>query len=176
MTEALPAWLGAVGAFLGVVIRLSLPFVLMPHFRSIALLLATVLVPGCVTGSRIQSGTVAPASGATLAQVYFWRAKPGKFAEYTRYIRDVAEPIDREAQRAGAFLEVTTYAVEDTTLPWTHLRVFLLRDSTQLAGLGAALSAAGVRLQPDTARRRVQGEYSASLRDRVGATVTQLVR
>jgi len=56
------------------------------------------------------------------------------------------------------------------------MRVFLLRDSTQLAGLSASLSAAGVRLQPDSARRRVQGEYSASLRDRVGATVTQLVR
>lgn len=119
---------------------------------------------------------VTPVSGATLAQVYFWRAKPGKFAEYTRYIRDVAEPIDREAQRAGAFLDVMTYAVEDTTLPWTHMRVFQLRDSTQLAGLGPALSAAGVRLQPDSVRRRLQGEYSASLRDRVGATVTQLVR
>ena len=148
----------------------------MPRIRSVAFLLATLLQLGCATASRTPAVAVSRASDATLAQVYFWRAKPDKFAEYTRYIRDVAEPIDREAQRAGAFLDVMTYAVQDTTVPWTHMRVFLLRDSTQLAGLGPALSAAGVRLQPDSARRRVQGEYSASLRDRVGATVTHLVR
>ena len=113
---------------------------------------------------------------AHLAQVYFWRARPGMLTEYNRYIREVAEPIDREAQRTGAFLAVTTYAASDTTLPWTHMRVFLLRDSAQLRGLGAALSAAGARLEPDSTKRRVQGEYSATLRDRVGGTVMEIVR
>jgi hypothetical protein len=113
---------------------------------------------------------------AGLAQIYFWRAKPGKMDEYTRYIRDVAEPIDREAQRTGAFVSVRTYFANDSTLPWTHMRVFLLRDSAQLRGLSDALTAAGVRLQPDSVRRRQQGEYSATLRDRVGATVAQIVR
>jgi beta-lactamase class A len=116
------------------------------------------------------------ASGATLAQVYFWRARPGKLEEYTRYVRDVAEPIDHEAQRAGAFLSVTTYLASDTTVSWTHMRVFLLRDSTQLRGLSDALTAAGVRVQPDSVKRRQQGEYSATLRDRVGANVVQIVR
>jgi hypothetical protein len=115
-------------------------------------------------------------SDAMLAQVYFWRARPGKLEEYTRYVRDVAEPIDHEAQRAGAFLSVTTYMASDTTLPWTHMRVFLLRDSAQLRGLGDALTAAGARLQPDSVKRRQQGEYSATLRDRVGASVVQIVR
>ena len=95
---------------------------------------------------------------------------------YSRYIREVAEPIDHEAQRGGAFLSVATYVTADTTLPWTHMRVFILRDSAQLRGLGAALSAAGTRLQPDSTKRRLQGEYSATLRDRVGATVTQILR
>ena len=113
---------------------------------------------------------------ATLAQVYFWRARAGKVEEYTRYIRDVAEPIDHEAQRAGAFLSVTTYMANDSTLPWTHMRVFLLRDSAQLRGLGDALTAAGVRVQPDSIKRRQQSEYSASLRDRVGASVLQILR
>ncbi len=136
-----------------------------------------MLTLGCAAASR----SPAPAAGidatkTTLAQIYFWRARPGMFAEYSRYIRDVAEPIDREAQRAGAFVAVTTYAANDTTLPWTHMRVFLLRDSSQLLGLGAALSAAGARLEPDSLRRKQQGEYSATLRDRVGATVTQIVR
>ena len=113
---------------------------------------------------------------AHVAQVYFWRARPGMLAEYNRYIREVAEPIDREAQRTGAFLAVTTYAANDTTLPWTHMRVFLLRDSAQLRGLGAALTAAGVRIEPDSTKRRIQGEYSATLRDRVGGTVMEIVR
>jgi beta-lactamase class A len=113
---------------------------------------------------------------ATLAQVYFWRARPGKIDEYTRYIRDVAEAIDHDAQRTGAFLSVTTFMANDSTLPWTHMRVFMLRDSTQLRGLGDALTAAGARLQPDSVKRRQQSEYSATLRDRVGASVMQIVR
>ncbi len=134
------------------------------------------LLSGCAVATRGGVNTDAAASDATLAQVYLWRARPGKFEEYSRYVRDRAEPIDREAQRAGAFLSVTTFAVNDTTVPWTHMRVFLLRDSAQLRGLSAALAAAGARLEPDSARRRVQGEYSASLRDRVGSTVTQLLK
>jgi GNAT superfamily N-acetyltransferase len=137
-----------------------------------------VLLLGCAAASRgpAPAAGIDAATEATLAQVYFWRARPGMLAEYDRYIRDVAEPIDREAQRAGAFVAVTTYAANDTTLPWTHMRVFLLRDSSQLLGLGAALSAAGARLEPDSLRRKRQSEYSATLRDRVGATVTRIVR
>ena len=56
------------------------------------------------------------------------------------------------------------------------MRVFLLRDSTQLQALGGALTAAGVRMEPDSVKRRQQSEYSASLRDRVGAIVVDLVR
>jgi hypothetical protein len=52
----------------------------------------------------------------------------------------------------------------------------MLRDSTQLRALGDALTAAGARIQPDSVKRREQSEYSASLRDRVGATVVEIVR
>ena len=141
------------------------------------LLAVTLSVSTGCAGARHRGVTAgADASGATLAQIYFWRARPGKFAEYSRYIRERAEPIDREAQRGGAFLDVTTFAVNDTTVPWTHMRVFMLRDSTQLRALSAALTAAGARLEPDSARRRVQAEYSASLRDRVGSSVTTLLK
>ena len=125
------------------------------------------------------STTAAPAPSAgepTLAQIYFWRARPGKLEEYTRYIRDVAAPIDEEARRRGAFISMTTYMASDTLVPWTHMRVFLLRDSTQLRGLSAALAEAGARLQPDSVKRRQQSEYSATLRDRVGALVSPIVR
>jgi hypothetical protein len=143
-------------------------------------LVVTALL-GCATGGATTQGASGPDSGnpvstATLAQIYFWRAKSGKLEEYTRYIRDRAEPIDAEAQRAGAFISVTTYQASDTTVPWTHMRVFLLRDSTQLRGLGEALTAAGARLQPDSVKRREQNEYSATLRDRVGSTVVEIVR
>ena len=142
-------------------------------------LLAVALI-GCATGNAGQRSTSASrdtrANGATLAQIYFWRAKPGRLEEYTRYIRERAEPIDAEAQRSGAFVSVTTYMASDTTVPWTHMRVFALRDSTQLRGLSEALTAAGVRLEPDSVKRRQQSEYSATLRDRVGALVVELVR
>jgi hypothetical protein len=144
------------------------------YMRYLFLVAAALAPVGC---GAFHTSPAAPAeSDATLAQIYFWRAKPGKLDEYTRYVRDVAEPIDLEARRAGAFLSVRTYLANDSTVPWTHMRVFLLRDSAQLRGLSEALTAAGVRLQPDSARRRQQSEYSATLRDRVGATVAQLVR
>lgn len=81
----------------------------------------------------------------------------------------------RGATGSGAFLDVTTFAVNDTAVPWTHTRVFLLRDSAQLQGVSAAFAAARVRLEPDSARRRQTGKYSASLRDQVGSTVTKLL-
>lgn len=144
--------------------------------RTTALAILGALTLGCATGRRSALPGADAAEQATVAQIYFWRARPGLIAEYERYIRDVAEPIDREAHRAGAFISVTTYAASDTTLPWTHMRIFLLRDSVQLRGLGASLSAAGARLEPDSLRRRQQAEYSATLRDRVGGTVTRIVK
>jgi outer membrane biogenesis lipoprotein LolB len=145
--------------------------------KALLVLIATTVLAACATGApRTAAVAPSPADQATLAQIYFWRAKPGKLDEYSRYIRDVAAPIDHEAQRTGAFLSVTTYQASDSTIPWTHMRVFLLRDSAQLRGLSDALTQAGVRLQPDSAKRRMQNDYSASLRDRVGATVVQIVK
>lgn len=144
---------------------------------AIALAGCGTLLSACLASTPAVPSAAVPASAeATLAQIYFWRALPGREAEYTRYVRDVAEPIDREAQRAGAFVDVTTFVASDSTLPWTHMRVFLLRDSTQLDALAAALTAAGARVQPDTAKRRMQSEYSATLRQRVGATVARILK
>ena len=89
--------------------------------RRTAFLLASVLL-GCATAGGPQAYNPAVVADradsiTTLAQIYFWRAKPGKLEEYTRYIREHAEPIDNEARRAGAFLSVTTYMASDTTVP-----------------------------------------------------------
>src|SRR5215831_10776685 len=115
--------------------------------RNVIVILVAFAASAC--GSLHTTRPSPDESGATLAQIYFWRAKPGKLDEYTRYVRDVAEPIDHEAQRTGAFISVRTYLANDSTLAWTHMRVFLLRDSAQLRGLSEALTAAGVRLRPD---------------------------
>jgi hypothetical protein len=131
---------------------------------------------GCAPARASQEASPAAARAAAIARVYYWRAKPGKLADYNRYVRDVAEPIDRDAQRRGAFISVTTYVARDTLSPWTHMRVFLLRDSTQLAALAEALARAGERLEPDSARRRLRGEYAATLRDRVGDTTLDILR
>ena len=132
---------------------------------------------GCAStpaGSAPQ--TMPAAAGGALARIYYWKARPGQFDAYDRYIRDVAEPIDHEAQRQGAFVAVTTFVSRDTASAWTHMRVFVLRDSAQLAGLGAALDAAGMRLEPDSARRRARSEYGATLRDRVGDATVEILR
>ena len=136
-----------------------------------------LLALGACAPARV-SQDASPAAGpaATVARVYYWRAKPGKLADYNRYVREVAEPIDMDAQRRGAFISVTTFVARDTLSPWTHMRVFLLRDSTQLAALADALARAGERLEPDSARRRVRGEYAATLRDRVGDTTLEILR
>jgi hypothetical protein len=146
---------------------------------------ASLLTACAFAAAACSTGTGAPASPApsaavaatgALAQIYYWRAKPGKFDEYTRYIREHAEPIDGEAQRQGAFVSVTTYMTRDTLGPWTHMRVFILRDSLQLQGLSAALSAAGMRLEPDSVKRRQAGEYSSGLRDGAGSATVAILR
>lgn len=136
------------------------------------LLLLTACAPARVSPATAPAVTTAP----TFARVYYWRARPGKLAEYSHYVRDVAEPIDMDAQRRGAFISVTTFVARDTLSPWTHMRVFLLRDSTQLAALADALARAGERLEPDSGRRRVRGEYAATLRDRVGDATLEILR
>ncbi|HEV8364034.1 MAG TPA: hypothetical protein VGQ52_11000 [Gemmatimonadaceae bacterium] len=138
-------------------------------------LLALLTFASC-TQARVSHDTNPAVGPTTLARVYYWRAKPGKLADYNRYVREIAEPIDMEAQRRGAFISVITYVARDTLSPWTHMRVFLLRDSTQLAALADALARAGERLEPDSARRRVRGEYAATLRDRVGDSTLEILR
>jgi hypothetical protein len=136
---------------------------------SSALLLGACAHPGAATTAP------SPATG-TVARIYYWRALPGKLEEYTRYIRDVAERIDGEARRTGAFVSVTTFMSRDPASPWTHMRLFILRDSLQLAGLSTALDEAGKRFEPDSVKRRLRSEYSATLRERAGDATVDILR
>lgn len=149
----------------------------MRSMRALATVLVGPAVAGALACAAAHPSTQAPPAGGegTLARVYYWRAKPGKFFEYTDYITKLAEPIDHEAQRRGAFLSVTTYLSSDTSSTWTHMRVFILKDSAQLAGLSAALDAAGVVVEPDSAKRRARSQYGATLRDAAGSATYRLL-
>jgi len=104
-------------------------------------------------------------SGSTFV-AYYWRAKPGQEQAYSEYIRTIAEPIDEDARRAGAFEEVRTVTpAPGITTDWTHLRIFRLKDAAAADALGAALDAATARIVPDETRRKANSDRSASLRD-----------
>src|SRR4051812_48030075 len=117
------------------------------------------------------------ASGDTAVFVaYYWRAKPGKAAEYNDYIKTTAEPIDESARRAGVFEEVRTVTpAAGTTADWTHLRIFRVKDAAAADALGAGLDAATARVVPDETKRKANSDRSAGLRDFVRREVwTQL--
>lgn len=103
--------------------------------------------------------------------VYYWRARPGRAAEYSEYIRTVAEPIDEAARQAGVFQEVHTYTPAIVSgapgADWTHMRVFRLKNFAAMDGFSPGLDAAGRRVVPDEARRRENAARSAELRDLV---------
>src|SRR3954470_6002157 len=119
----------------------------------------------------------APASSDTAVFVaYYWRAKPGKAAEYEDYIKNTAEAIDESARKAGVFEEVRTVTpAPGTTTDWTHLRIFRLKNAAAEQALAAGLDAATLRIVPDEAKRKANSDRSAGLRDLVRREVwTQL--
>lgn len=111
---------------------------------------------------------------------YYWRAKPGKLADYSAYITGNAEKIDEDARKAGAFIEVTTVlstrAADGAQPDWTHLRIFKLANVAAADALSAALDAATTRVVPDEAQRKANSERSASLRDFVRREVWTTLR
>jgi hypothetical protein len=135
------------------------------------LLLAVLLAPLDVMAQP-------PASGDTAVFVaYYWRAKPGKAAEYEDYIKNTAEAIDEDARRAGAFEEVRTVTpAPGTVADWTHLRIFRLKNAAAETALAAGLDAATLRVVPDEGRRKANSERSAVLRDLVRREVWTSLR
>src|SRR5438128_12262261 len=114
-----------------------------------------------VAGMWINPPSLHAQEKGTVAAIYYWKAKQGKLSDYNRYIREVAEPIDAEAQRIGAFISVTTFVSQKEDAAWTHMRVFTLKDRAQLDKLSPALEAAGARVEPDEAKRKARAEYEA---------------
>lgn len=110
--------------------------------------------------------SVQPGNAASVYVAYYWRARAGQTDAYGEYIKQVAEPIDADARRAGAFVDVRTVVpAAGTTADWTHLRVFRVRDLAAAQALGAALDAATARVVPDEAARKANSTRAAGLRD-----------
>lgn len=110
-------------------------------------------------------------SGGAAFVAFYWRARPGRTAEYNDYILKTAERIDEDARKAGVFEEVRTVTPvpgPDGALPdWTHLRIFRLKNMQAVDGLGPGLDAATIRVVPDEAQRKANTAKSAELRDLV---------
>jgi len=103
--------------------------------------------------------------------VYYWRARPGKAALYSEYIRKVAEPIDEEGRKAGVFEEVHTYTQQIVTgapgSDWTHVRIFKLRSFASWDQFSAGLDEAAKRAFPDEEQRKRLQAPAGELRDLV---------
>ncbi len=101
--------------------------------------------------------------------VFYWRARPGKTAEYSDYIRTVAEPIDDSARKAGVFEEVHTYTPAIATgapgADWTHMRVFRLKGYAALDRFSQGMDEATRRVVPDAMQRTRNSQRAAELRD-----------
>lgn len=135
------------------------------------LLLTSLLGAACLAANAGPEGDEA----ATVAQVYYIKAKPGKLEEYNRYIQEVAAPIDEEARKNGAFLSLTTLISSKPDSPWTHMRIFKLRDRAQQQNLSRLLEEAKLRLEPDAEKRKKRDDYAATLREFVGEEVVVIL-
>jgi len=123
---------------------------------------------GCLV---VQAAAPLLAQESPVYLVYYWRARPGKAAAYSEYIRKVAEPVDEEARKAGVFEEVETYTQQIVTgapgSDWTHVRIFKLKSFASWDQFSAGLDEAGKRAFPDEEERKRLQAPAAELRDLV---------
>lgn len=106
---------------------------------------------------------------AACAKIILFNAAEGRSAEYSEYLHSSVEPIDRQARREGALLDMLTLVNDagDTaaaTQPWTHLRIFLFESEAQRAAIKTVFARIAPALQPDDAARKSRKAYGESLR------------
>lgn len=116
------------------------------------------------------------ANGAKCAKLILFRAHEGRSAEYDAYLHASVEPIDREAVKEGALLDMLTLVNDpagnpvnapgaaDASLPWTHMRIFLFESEAQRASVKDAFARIAPKIQPNEAVRKSRKAYGESLR------------
>ena len=128
---------------------------------------------GCLTlaSSLLVPAELLLAEDNPVYLVYYWRARPGKSAAYSEYIKKVAEPIDEEGRKAGVFEEVRTFTQQIVTgapgADWTHVRIFKLKSFASWDAFSLGLDEAAKRAFPDEAERRRLQAPASELRDLV---------
>jgi hypothetical protein len=74
-------------------------------------LIMVPMLPRPVIAGIIAAGLFAPVRAAEpvarIAQILYFKAKPGKFEDYNKYIREIADPIDEAARMDGAFVSLS---------------------------------------------------------------------
>jgi hypothetical protein len=135
------------------------------------LVLLALAVTAAGRASSVAASQPTMGGGGAAFVAYYWRARPGRTAEYNDYILKTAERIDEDARKAGVFDEVRTVTptpAPDGALPdWTHLRIFRLKNMAAVEQLAPGLDAATLRVVPDEAQRKANSARSAELRDLV---------
>jgi hypothetical protein len=122
-----------------------------------------------LTGFLPALAPAATAEDKPVYLVYYWRARPGKFAAYSDYIHNVAELIDEEGRKAGVFEEVHTFTQQIVTgapgADWTHVRIFKLKSFASWDAFAAGLDEAAKRAFPDEEERKRLQAPAAEMRD-----------
>jgi hypothetical protein len=133
---------------------------------SIIAIVVAALSSGFALQARVAAQQTRMQRPSSVYVAYYWRAKPDQKAAYDEYIRTIAEPIDEDARRTGAFEEVHTVTPgPGVSADWTHLRIFRVKDLAAAQALGAALDAATKRVVADEAQRKANSDRAAGLRD-----------
>jgi hypothetical protein len=111
-----------------------------------------------------------------IANLSYFKTKPGKLDEYSKWLADVAKPVDDWAQEHGAFESCITYVNRDPNAPWTHLRIFMFKNRAQMQGMAAVMDAAHKALYPDEAKREAALGNKGEMRDQVGMMTVSVIR
>jgi hypothetical protein len=88
-----------------------------------------------------------------IALVTYFKAAPGKIEAYSKWMAEVAKPVDDWAAEHGAFESVVTYVNPDPNGEWTHMRIFTFKSREQMNGMAKVMDAAHKAVYPDPQKR-----------------------
>jgi len=97
-----------------------------------------------------------------------YQVLPGRAADYAAYLREVVEPIDRQAHADGAFEEVFTVEPLARQEPPMLCRVFRFRDEAQLQAFAGRMAQAAARFDASAQATAQRKAHAETLRTLVG--------
>lgn len=119
---------------------------------------------------------VPPGYDGPLANMSYFKTKPGKLDAYSKWLAEVAKPVDDWAQEHGAFESCITYVNADPNASWTHLRIFMFKNRAQMQGMAKVMDEAHKALYPDEAKREAALGNKGDMRDQVGIMTVSVIK